>query len=342
MSFKQEKILTIAVPTYNRNEILLRNLKEVINQINEHCKVLILDNNSTIPVEETLKELLNANTDKEILVKRNRVNIGADANILRCFELCDTEWIWVLGDDDAIEFDAIQTILDSIEKNKAALAINFSTREIVNKNLRPDSFTTIGQTEFATRLDFAGNVNFMSATVWKLDKVINKFNLAYKYIYSMSFAFVLPLTNLGDNGIYHFSSRSIIADITMVEQLTSRWQFRDFILGWNTILELPMNDEARKSLAKKMYSWHKPENVAAYLLADASNQKSSGFYYYIASKRLSLYMPSYFTKFRFAFYKILFINPTIGWKLVKKVLILANKMKFYSVDVNDIDGRSRV
>lgn len=33
-------------------------------------------------------------------VVRKRANIGANANVLRCFELCETEWIWILGDDD--------------------------------------------------------------------------------------------------------------------------------------------------------------------------------------------------------------------------------------------------
>jgi GT2 family glycosyltransferase len=36
--------LTIAIPTYNRNELLLRHLAHLLPQLNERCRLLILDN----------------------------------------------------------------------------------------------------------------------------------------------------------------------------------------------------------------------------------------------------------------------------------------------------------
>ena len=52
--------LTVAIPTYNRNATLKATLEHLLPQWNERCKLLILDNHSDVPVEETLRDLLAA------------------------------------------------------------------------------------------------------------------------------------------------------------------------------------------------------------------------------------------------------------------------------------------
>jgi hypothetical protein len=46
---------------------------------------------------------------------RNKFNIGANANILRCLELVRNPWVWILGDDDLPLPNAIETILEHTE-----------------------------------------------------------------------------------------------------------------------------------------------------------------------------------------------------------------------------------
>ena len=49
--------LTIAIPTFDRNEILRANLAKLIPQLTPACELVILDNCSTEPVENTLKDI---------------------------------------------------------------------------------------------------------------------------------------------------------------------------------------------------------------------------------------------------------------------------------------------
>ena len=42
--------LTIGIPTYNRNKILLRTVQRISNQLEENIELLIIDNNSDTPV----------------------------------------------------------------------------------------------------------------------------------------------------------------------------------------------------------------------------------------------------------------------------------------------------
>ena len=80
--------LTIAIPTYNRNEILYKNFEKLLSQITDECRVIIFDNCSDVPVNDTIAELVEVNSHIEISVVRNRYNIGMTANILKCFEIC--------------------------------------------------------------------------------------------------------------------------------------------------------------------------------------------------------------------------------------------------------------
>ena len=80
--------LTIAIPTYNRNEILYKNIKKLLPQITDECRVVIFDNCSDIPIKGTIEDLVEANSHIDISIVRNRYNIGMTANILKCFEEC--------------------------------------------------------------------------------------------------------------------------------------------------------------------------------------------------------------------------------------------------------------
>ncbi|MBC2856161.1 glycosyltransferase [Cetobacterium sp. 2A] len=111
------KILTIAIPTYNRKEKLLRTLKIIVPQITEEIKLLILDNNSSYDIFEITNEI--PLIDKvNIEIKKNIVNIGGNANIARCFEYTDTEWMWLLGDDDIPTENSVKIIMHDLKNKK--------------------------------------------------------------------------------------------------------------------------------------------------------------------------------------------------------------------------------
>ena len=119
--------LTIAIPTYNRNEILKNNLRKLIPQITSDCKILILDNCSDVPVLDSLRDIIKEYSNVDINVIRNSYNLGLTGNILRCFEMCTDPWLWVLGDDDEVKDGAIdqrQMTQNSTMRFKAHVFLN--------------------------------------------------------------------------------------------------------------------------------------------------------------------------------------------------------------------------
>jgi len=330
--------LNIAIPTYNRNANLVRNLEGLLPQLTDACRLFIVDNHSLVPVEESVAPLLAGHPGLDVTFIRNRYNVGAHANILRCFEYADSDWLWILGDDDLVAADAVKVVLEEIAANEDAIFIGFRAREMVERGFRDQAFDTHGVEEFAERIDDPGAVNFMSTSVWHVAKVVGNLHTAYHYAYSMSHTLVLLLTSMGATGVTHFSNRVLIESKTLAPA-ESRWRYKDFVLGFNTILELPLSPRVRRNLAAKVMAWHPPENVAVYFLAEASRSGSDGFLYRVASARLRQHMPGLVMAARFGLYRLLFISPAWGWKIVQSIVRLAVRLGLKHVQIDEIEKR---
>lgn len=118
-----DKLLTIAIPTYNRAKRLEKSLNDLLSQIiksgeKQYLSVLVSDNGST----DTTAAVINKYSD---IFKQNNIifsshsfsnNRGFDANVLNCYRSCDSEYVWFLSDDDNIIDGAINSIIDDIHK----------------------------------------------------------------------------------------------------------------------------------------------------------------------------------------------------------------------------------
>jgi glycosyltransferase involved in cell wall biosynthesis len=199
-------LLTIAIPTYNRHELLKKQIQILLPQINSEVKVVIFDNNCNPSVDSYLGELCN---DK-IKVSRNLVNIGADANICRCFEYCDTEWLWVLSDDDIVTDDAIFIVLNSIKSNKDSVFINFKSSH---------EYTTRGLTGFCEQKPEYSDAFLISICIFNNSKLRPYLIEYYSYLSSMHGQLILVLKYLEYNsdGICCFMSTPIIRTFTPAE-----------------------------------------------------------------------------------------------------------------------------
>ncbi len=113
-----QKILSIAIPTWNRANLLDELLIELIDQIkkfnlDEVVEILVSNNNSEDNTEDIVKRHQVSN--KFIEYNRNPLNIGAKSNLIKSVELSSGEYCIVLGDDDRIRLDCLPDILNHIK-----------------------------------------------------------------------------------------------------------------------------------------------------------------------------------------------------------------------------------
>lgn len=112
----KQPVLSICIPTYNREQRLLSLLKSIFLQKgSENIRVSVIDNHSDYDVAASVSRAF-PDRVSQITVTRNKINVGGDANIAMLFFHCDTPWMWMLGDDDECMPDSISNILSDISE----------------------------------------------------------------------------------------------------------------------------------------------------------------------------------------------------------------------------------
>ncbi|MDM9381012.1 glycosyltransferase family 2 protein [Chlorogloeopsis sp. ULAP01] len=127
------KLLTIAIPTYNRAELLDRQLmwlSQAIKGFESECEIIISDNCSPDHTQEIIEKWLNRLGDIQVKVNRNNKNIGVIKNITYCINEAKGEYVWTVGDDDPIQDRTIAYILKNLKESPelSLLILNFSCR----------------------------------------------------------------------------------------------------------------------------------------------------------------------------------------------------------------------
>ena len=83
---------TIIIPTFNRNEYVLSQVKNLLSfDCIKNVKIIVIDNCSNIPVSETFNTA--GIKSNNLLIKKNISNLGVCGNILEAFRICETKRI---------------------------------------------------------------------------------------------------------------------------------------------------------------------------------------------------------------------------------------------------------
>ena len=110
--------LTIGIPSYNRSNNLIRTIRDLIYQVRSikcqgDIEILISDNCSTDATYDRVRELMLKNNDIIIVYYKNNKNLGYDRNCDQVFKKSRGEFVWLMGDDDAL----LNSALEKVYKN---------------------------------------------------------------------------------------------------------------------------------------------------------------------------------------------------------------------------------
>ncbi|AFY41945.1 glycosyltransferase family 2 protein [Nostoc sp. PCC 7107] len=156
------KLLTIAIPTYNRAELLNKQLAWLANAIQgfeSDCEILVSDNCSTDHTQVVIEKWQEKLSNITFRSNRNLENLGVMKNIMYCLSSSTTKYVWTIGDDDPIQDRTIPYIINKLQNNEdlGLLFLNFSGRnKITGEPVHPP--TIVGNRWFdADAEDGAGN-----------------------------------------------------------------------------------------------------------------------------------------------------------------------------------------
>ncbi|MBV9385110.1 MAG: glycosyltransferase [Chroococcidiopsidaceae cyanobacterium CP_BM_ER_R8_30] len=127
------KLLTIAIPTFNRAELLNKQLTwlaQALRGFEAECEILVSDNCSTDNTQDVVKRCQSTFSHITVNYNRNNENVGVLKNVAYCLHTATTKYVWAIGDDDPIEARAVTYVLTKIKeyKNLSLLFLNFSGR----------------------------------------------------------------------------------------------------------------------------------------------------------------------------------------------------------------------
>lgn len=108
--------VTIAIPTYNRSELLKASLESVLAQDYADFQVIVLDNASDDDTEAVVRSY----TDSRIAYRRSETNIGAFRNWQRAIELNSSSYLSILSDDDLLLPNFIRESVLALDEHPSA------------------------------------------------------------------------------------------------------------------------------------------------------------------------------------------------------------------------------
>lgn len=131
-------ILTIAIPTYNRANILSENLKSIFDNIDENIQVLVSDNFSNDDTQRVCTDFSKKHPNFKYF--RNEKNLGYDANVLNALSRADSKYVWFLSDDDFVSAKIISEIFQYLLVNSpSGILVNAIVKNKENGNVLIES-----------------------------------------------------------------------------------------------------------------------------------------------------------------------------------------------------------
>jgi glycosyltransferase involved in cell wall biosynthesis len=237
-------ILSVVIPTFNRNEILNQVLGRLVEagrlDIDEgRVTITVLDNYSRTPVASTLDPEIAG----RIQVVRNFANIGMLGNILRCFEHCGGGYLWILGDDDLPSKNCFETILHEISASKDAVYFNFGEpRRVQGAKVK-------GIMGFLEAIKCFGHQVWLSSGIYRVGAFQPFLRFGYAYGYNQMPHTTVLVLRLQDNP----QDECVLLPIPIIESQnldqTGHWSQINSALAGGTWLDMPISPAVAARLA---------------------------------------------------------------------------------------------
>jgi glycosyltransferase involved in cell wall biosynthesis len=239
-------ILSIVIPTYNRLPQLKTTLSLLAPQITEDVAIVILDNASTPAVTEEALHF-GISLPGHIKIRRNKYNIGGNANLVKSLEVCDSPYVWVLGDDDIPAPDSIRSIMNAIAESPESVAYSFKFT-----SQRVASSTCVELNGLVDADYDWGELVFISNNVYNRGILMQYLEFGYEYAYSWMPLVAILLKALQQPGrTIHLSPHRLIEGNQPSDDIIS-WSPIEYQLRKYEILNIQMQPHVRRGIGLKI------------------------------------------------------------------------------------------
>ncbi len=275
--------LSIVIPTFNRSDKLLRQLRAIFSQPEAlQVFVIVLDNHSDYNCKEIILAEFPNEKYPNISIITHPYNIGGNMNISLSFYYAVGDWLWMISDDDVVKPNSIRQVMLDIEQHKDDIVLKYSLcmgiRGFEYRNQSIDSLDGLVDYFEKDRL-LLGNLIFISTGVFNLNKLRPIIGTIIEYGYDSMSAINPILFGLDKKlGNVFFSKKSIIQRETPNDKFNQGWSMNyHYIIGRTfAILDYPFECDVKTIL--RVLSLNKDWNtyklaISLYMLNDKIKMK---------------------------------------------------------------------
>jgi hypothetical protein len=225
--------ITFAIPTFDRYEKLCQRILE-LNQLRNDFEIIILDNASNYNTEKF--ENFKVEITKPVKFIRNTFNYGAPVNIIKCFELCTTKYLWIISDDDPLNIYNIQNCLDIILENLDVDYFNFGFHDLEKND---ESYYGFGIDEIIEKSISYSNLIFPANSVYNVNIIKKNIHKLYHYTSSMCPQFMAAILILDKNGRFCLHDIEVAKVVINNDPDFVQWSYLMGYAGFDFILSSP-------------------------------------------------------------------------------------------------------
>jgi len=223
----QNSTLAIAIPTYNRSEILFDNLKSIIKEAKDYnIPIYISDDSSNNDTQIIISKI--RSEYPLIYYYKNEQSLGHDKNCIKTISLPKEKYIWYLGDSILFIEGALEKIINIINSEEYDfISVNAIGRNLtVKTNQYTDAYNIMN--------DIGWHLTLTGATIYKRTS-LNIDNLNINRCKNFP-QLVLILNNFSDKKLFWLNDKLIVSN----SKKKSYWEqkvFEVFIDDYSKTLE---------------------------------------------------------------------------------------------------------
>lgn len=303
---KHNRVLTLAVPTYNRKNAIVSNASKVIGQLDKYdVNYLVIDNASTDGTYDELKKVFSVSDIDNIKIKKNPSNLGYLGNIIEILRNCETEYVLFSSDEDAFNLEEIPGLLVFL-KSKKPMFVSCAVGR--NGRLRRGSRTIkkVGAHNVFKCTPYVSGLAFRCDELTEIiEYILSKSSNKMVHFYPHVLLAVISLMR-GDCYLYNKKLVDMVFELeTMADNYTSIDSRFEQMLGFNDFIDgLEVFDFFNKNLSKKMKNYNVKRFF--YFIRGAVKDHDDGYLRAAFDDRLCIYYFKYLIKRPFLFLKRFF------------------------------------
>jgi glycosyltransferase involved in cell wall biosynthesis len=195
--------LAFLIPTYNRPAQLCILVESILAQL-EPVTILISDNSDNYETKNAVEQIKLMNfSHANIVYTKNDGNIGYDANIRNLLHICNTKYMWFVGDDDIVVAGSISLVKQQLKRVEPSAMFVKYTFNRCSTIMADSKLQTTSMSEYIREMGLY--FSYLSVNIFKTDdalraiaetKLIVDIDLAYRYWMHLAISLNLPRNSL--------------------------------------------------------------------------------------------------------------------------------------------------